>query len=222
MSWVPMVPLRRLFRPFLAGVLAILPVVITLAVVLWAADFAADIFGPYGIAGEWFRRVGLAFVSNSILAYAIGTLLALAAVLGVGLVVESGFRSLFERVQDAVFSRIPIIGDLYGTSKQLVAVLHRKDPQSMRGMRAVYCFFGREGGCGVLALQVSMDRYRIHGQDYHIVLVPTAPVPIGGGLLFVPAESVRPADLSLEAVMSIYVSMGITASQFLLTPPEPA
>jgi uncharacterized membrane protein len=45
--------------------------------------------------------------------------------------------------------------------------------------------------------------------------VPTAPVPIGGGLLFVPAEVVQPTDLSVDGLMSIYVSMGITASRFL-------
>jgi uncharacterized membrane protein len=45
--------------------------------------------------------------------------------------------------------------------------------------------------------------------------VATAPVPTGGGLLFVPAEVVRPTDLSVEGLMSIYASMGITAGQFL-------
>lgn len=219
MPWAPTVPLRRVFRCFLAGVLAILPVVITLAVVLWAAGFVRDILGPNGIAGESFRRVGLQFVSNSALAYGIGVLLALCAVLAVGLLVESGARSLLERAQDAVFSRIPIVGDLYGTSKQLVAVLNRKDPASMKGMRAVFCSFGKDGGGVVLALLVSSQRFRIQGREYHIVLVPTAPVPIGGGLLFVPVETVRPAAVSMEAMMSIYISMGITAPQFLPTAP---
>jgi uncharacterized membrane protein len=45
--------------------------------------------------------------------------------------------------------------------------------------------------------------------------VPTSPVPVGGGLLFVPAEVVQPTDLSVEGLISIYVSMGITADQFL-------
>jgi uncharacterized membrane protein len=62
---------------------------------------------------------------------------------------------------------------------------------------------------------VSPERFRINGRDYHIIIVPTAPVPIGGGLLFVSAEAVQPTDLSVEGLMSIYVSMGITASQFL-------
>jgi uncharacterized membrane protein len=42
------------------------------------------------------------------------------------------------------------------------------------------------------------------------VLIPTAPVPIGGALLYVPADWVRPADISIETLTTIYVSMGIT------------
>jgi len=54
------------------------------------------------------------------------------------------------------------------------------------------------------------------------VVIPTAPMPIGGGLLFVPLEMLRPADVSVEALMSIYVSMGMTAPQFLQTVPPHA
>jgi uncharacterized membrane protein len=48
-----------------------------------------------------------------------------------------------------------------------------------------------------------------------VVLVPTAPIPVGGGLLFVPEAWVQEANLSVEAVTSLYVSMGVTAAQYL-------
>ena len=50
-------------------------------------------------------------------------------------------------------------------------------------------------------------------QQYHVVLVPSAPVPVGGCLVYVPVEWVRPADFGVEALMSIYVSMGVTTPQ---------
>ena len=43
-------------------------------------------------------------------------------------------------------------------------------------------------------------------------------VPVGGGLLFVPADWVRPADVGMEALTSIYVSMGVTAREHLPRP----
>ena len=72
-------------------------------------------------------------------------------------------------------------------------------------------------GLAFLALLVSPQIYVIDGREYKIVIVPTAPVPFGGGLLFVPTECVRAADMSVEGLMSIYVSMGVTAPQFMHT-----
>ena len=40
--------------------------------------------------------------------------------------------------------------------------------------------------------------------------VPTAPIPVGGGLLYVPVEWVKPAQIGMDTFTSIYVSMGIT------------
>jgi uncharacterized membrane protein len=66
---------------------------------------------------------------------------------------------------------------------------------------------------------VSEQRVRIRDRDYQMVIVPTAPVPFGGGLVFVPAEAIQPSGVSAEGLISIYVSMGITAGQFLpMTP----
>ena len=134
-----------------------------------------------------------------------------------GAVNLDGIRAVVEAVE-----RIPIIGNVYGTSKQIVNMLDQKDAAALKCMQVVFCYFGKEAGAGFLALLVSPARYRINSRDYQIIIVPTAPVPIGGGLLFVPAEVVQPTDLSVEGLMSIYVSMGITAGQFLSAESRPA
>ena len=82
-------------------------------------------------------------------------------------------------------------------------------------MRPVFCYFGQDRGCGVLALLVSPEVFHIDGRDYLLVIVPSVPIPMSGGLLFVPTDSVRPTDITVESLMSIYVSMGVNAPQFL-------
>jgi len=52
--------------------------------------------------------------------------------------------------------------------------------------------------------------------------VPTAPVPVGGALIFVPQSWVSPAELGIEALTSIYVSMGVTAPEHLGKTARPA
>jgi uncharacterized membrane protein len=73
--------------------------------------------------------------------------------------------------------------------------------------------FTGEGGAAVLALLPTPEPILLGGHQCHVVLVPTAPVPFGGGLFFVPAEWIRPASFGVEGLTSIYVSMGISAPQ---------
>jgi len=207
--------LKRLIQWFVAGVLALLPVIITVAVVVWVAEYVRAIFGPNTMFGQVMRRFGLHFVTNDTIAFLIGVFLVLGVIFLVGVGVESGARALLQRVFDAILHRIPLVGSIYGTSKQVVAMLDQKDADALKGMQVVLCYFGEQGGAGFLALLVSPERYRLANRDFQIVIIPTAPVPIGGALLMVPTDVIQPTDVSVEGLMSIYVSMGITAGQFL-------
>src|SRR5262245_12272120 len=124
---------KRLFQWFLAGVLALLPVFITIAIVAWVAEYVKLIFGPNTLFGQVMRRFGLQFVSNDTMAFLIGVCLVLGVILLVGVGVESGARQLLQRMFDAVLHRIPVVGSIYGTSKQVVAMLDRKDADALKG-----------------------------------------------------------------------------------------
>ena len=70
----------------------------------------------------------------------------------------------------------------------------------------------------MLALQTAAEVLLVDGRRCLAVLVPTAPVPVGGGLLYVPEDWVSPARISIEALTSLYVSMGVTSAQHLPAP----
>ncbi len=207
--------LKRLASIFLAGLLVVLPAVLTIGIVVWVAGFIHGLIGPGTTIGNGLRSLGLHFVANSAGAYVIGWVFVLAAVFGLGLLVNMGAKRFLQRLFDAVAKRVPLIGGLYGTSKQLVAMFDQKGETDMKAMSVVWCFFGKDAGAGVLALMPSPERFHISGRDYNVVVIPTAPVPFGGALVFMPVESVKPADMSVDGLMSIYVSMGITTPQFL-------
>jgi uncharacterized membrane protein len=210
--------LRRVAGCFLAGVIAILPLVITVAVVAWVGSLVAGFLGPKTVLGRALASLGVPFASDPVVAYVIGAAVMVVAIFLIGVAVEAGAKGWLQRLLDAIVRRIPLIGSVYGTSKQLVGLVEKKEGTDLAGMKAVFCSFGGQNGAGVLALLVSPERFRVNGCDYHIVIVPTSPVPVGGGLIFVPVDAVQPADVSVEALMSIYVSMGVTAPQFLSKP----
>jgi uncharacterized membrane protein len=125
---------------------------------------------------------------------------------------------LYERV-DSLAKRVPILGGVYGTVRQLADMMDRQDEADLKGMDVVLCQFGEHSGAMLLALLPTSERFRVGDIDYQVVMVPTAPVPVGGALIFVPASSVRKANLTVDAFMSIYVSMGVSGPDFMKTLP---
>jgi uncharacterized membrane protein len=120
---------------------------------------------------------------------------------------------------DTLAKRVPLLGGVYGTVRQLIGMMDTKGSSELKGMSVVFCTFGSESGAAFLALLPTPEVFSIHNIDYHVVLVPTAPMPMGGSLIFVPKAAVKPADISVDAFMSIYVSMGMSGPQFLAIQP---
>ncbi len=202
---------KRLVRYFVAGAFTVLPLAITIVAISWAIGFLADLVGPDTFLGQQFSNVGLQFATNPAVAYGIGWLTLLAVVVVVGFLVESGMRGFVSRVLNTAIRHVPLVGKVYDTSQQLVDMLDAGGDDKMKGMSVVYCSFDGHDGVGVLALLPKKETVTIDGSQFYVVLVPQSPVPIGGGLLFMPVESVRHVDMAVDTLMSIYVSMGAVA-----------
>ncbi|MDZ7617393.1 MAG: DUF502 domain-containing protein [Patescibacteria group bacterium] len=207
--------IRTVVRFFLAGVFAVLPLMITVAAVIWVAGFIGQLVGSGTVLGESLRRLGLQFATDKTTAYVVGWGFVLGMIFLLGVLLEVGARRLvFDRL-DAMVHHVPLVGGVYGTARQLVSMMDKQKNADLQGMRVVFCQFGKDTGAAFLALLPTPESFQIGGIDYHAVLIPSAPVPIGGSLIFVPVSSVVPADLTVDAFLSIYVSMGVTGPQFL-------
>lgn len=207
--------LKTPLRIFLVGVAAVLPLVITVLVVAWVSSYLSALLGPHAVLGKLLRNMGLMFVSSELLADVVGWLIVLGFIFGLGVLVELGARRLVYDRFDGFAERVPILGGIYGTARQLVGMIDAKGNPDFKTMQVVFCNFGGDRGAAFLALLPTPERFRIGDTDFNAVLIPSAPVPVGGSLLFVPAASITPAGVSVDAFMSIYVSMGVTGPQFL-------
>jgi uncharacterized membrane protein len=187
-------------------------------VVIWVSGYLTSMLGPNAVLGSLLRRMGLMFVHSDLLADLVGWLIVLGTIFGLGVLVELGARRLVYDRFDNFAERIPVLGGIYGTVRQMVGMIDKKGNPDLQRMSVVFCLFGGESGAAFLALLPTPELFRIGDVDYNAVLIPSAPVPVGGSLLFVPATSVRKADLTVDAFMSIYVSMGVSGPQFLKPP----
>lgn len=214
--------LSNQLRILLTGLLAILPLVLTIGGTIWFGALLFEWAGPQSTFGNVLSAIGLTFGSSRAAAYLVGFLAIILCLYVVGLQVSSRLRSGITGFVGRVMERAPLIGSVYGLLHRFLGAFGKQGSTDTSAMAPVWCFFGGVGGVAVLALLSAPEPVEIGGERYLAVLVPTAPVPFGGGLLFVPAGWVMPAAIGAEALTSIYVSMGMTAPQFLTARPAGA
>ncbi|GHD69493.1 hypothetical protein GCM10007164_12830 [Luteimonas padinae] len=211
------VGLRRHLQPvvttWLTGLLAVLPLVLTLVLLGWAVGIVNRFLGPSSLFGRSFTVFGEWFEANPIVAWLLGTLLTLGLIYLLGLLVRSRLTAPFKTLVGNTMRRIPLVGSVYALAERFVSVIGDRQHADIAAMSPVWCFFGGDG-VAVLGLLPNPEPIEIDGRLHLTVLVPTAPIPVGGGLLYVPIDWVKPAEIGIDTLTSVYLSMGIT-------PPRP-
>jgi uncharacterized membrane protein len=202
-------PLKWVLRIFLTGLITILPLAATFIILVLAGSMIYDWLGP----NSWFGKIVtfLGIGGGDYLRYFFGLLVIGTAIFGLGLLTEKGLQKGLQKLVDSVILKIPLVRTIYETTSHFVGLLSKKPDDKMQGMSPVWCYFGGEGGVVLLALLSTPELIKIGEHSYHSVIIPTAPVPIGGGVFFVPESWVKPANIGIEGLTSIYVSMGATA-----------
>ncbi len=211
--------LRSFVQRITAGFLAILPILLTAIVVVWLADFIRDYLGPGSVFGRFLSRLGVTIMRDETIAYGVGVAVLLLLFYLVGLVVMSTLRGRFKAFLDNTVGRVPLVGSMYSLSNSFIAMLERREEVDLKSMSPVWCFFGGDAGAAVLALMPTSELIHLKDKSYCGILVPTAPIPFGGGLIFVPTDWIEPANFGVEALTQIYVSMGLAAPQYQTKPP---
>lgn len=206
---------NRIVRTFLAGLIAALPLAATTLIIVWAVRLLYEWVGPGSLLGRLLIALGIGITGSEFVGYLLGVAMVMLGIFGLGLLVRTRVRDVIADLVNSVMQRIPLVRNIYDLARRFVDLLSQRDANGMRSMRPVWLHFGGVGGAAVLGLLSTPEPVKVGEASYLAVLVPTAPVPVGGGLLYVPSEWVTPADVGVEGLTSIYVSMGITSKQHL-------
>lgn len=200
----------HIVQTLVTGVFAILPLALTIAVVAWITRFLHDLVGPESMCGSVLRSIGMTVTACDVTAYVFGLVGAVLMVYGLGALIERKIGQRWRAAMDGAMQRIPVVSTLYDASKNLTSVFDRRQ-DSLQGMSPVVCRFGDDAPVMIPALMPTADLVRVDGREYHVVVIPTAPVPFGGALVCVRAEWVTPAECSFDEMVGIYMSMGTSA-----------
>lgn len=199
---------KHLRTKIFAGILVILPLGITFLVLNFVFNVLDSILDPlmpkvtiYLFNRELSLR-GLGIIGFFILLYLMGWITT--NVLG---------RKLIHWT-DKLFINIPVVKNIYLSSKQLTDAFSTTQKGSFR--QAVFVEFP-QGGNFVLGF-VTNEVIDLQDQRKVTVFVPTGFAPPAGFLLFLPKEKILPSHLTIEEAIKTIMSVGIVAPHQIAVP----
>jgi uncharacterized membrane protein len=190
---------RVLRRYFLTGLLVLLPMVVT-AFVLWRLFFALD-----DILGRFVET----YIGRPV--PGVGLVALIAIILGIGAIASNILGRRAIRFGERLVTRVPLIGWIYGTTKQLFSTIFEERSKSFR--QVVLVNYPHKGTYSV-AFLTSESPESVQGElgdGFVTVFLPTTPNPTSGFLLVVPADEVVPLDLTVDEGLKLVISAGAIA-----------
>ena len=187
-------------RNILAGLLAILPVVLTLYLLYWLATSAEKILG------DAIRM----FLPDAMYWPGMGLLAALVVVFLVGLLMHAYvIRRMFASVEQLLY-HMPLIKTVYGAISDFFNYF---SPTRKREFEQVVAVTIGDTGMEVIGFVTQAEPEKLpedfRGEDSILVYLPLSYM-IGGYAVLMPRSAVRPLDMNMEEAMRFTLTAGVT------------
>jgi uncharacterized membrane protein len=194
---------RSIRSQMLAGLAVIVPLLVTVWVIRLVFNFLDGWLRP--IQRHYLGKVipGTGLLATLLLVYLIGLIVS-----------RLGGRTLV-RWTERLILHLPLIGDVYGSSKQIMDAV--SDPKGFGFRRVVLCECFRPGQR--LLGFVTREFPAPDGSVQLSVFVPTVPNPTTGFLIVVPAAEVTETNLGVDEAVKMVVSAGVVTPARFQPPP---
>lgn len=185
---------------FKRGLIALAPVAISLAIVIWLLRTLEDIF-----------RIPLKWLVGDYYFPGMGLLVAIIFIFFVGVIINNYLIVKISAWADRILARIPLFKTIYNSIVDMMGYFKPKDQQKKGSM-----VFVEIDSCRFLAM-LTREEYSdlpegFAGEDEVTVYVPLS-YQIGGFTAIVPRSKVKPIDISVEQGMRFVVTAGIKSKK---------
>jgi len=214
---------------FITGLVILLPLAVTIAIVVFIVDFLTKPF--FGIVSNFLKDLnllhkGFLFLSPEQVVLYGSKLLILICILLVTLLLGMFARWFFFKsllnLSDRVLHRIPLINKVYKTTQEIIKTIFVSDKNSFK--QVVMVPFPKEGtyAMGLISRESPEVCSEKAGEKMYSVLVPTTPNPTSGFLLMYKESDLIYLDLKPEQAIKYIVSCGVITPEHPQKIPEKA
>ncbi|MGF1474483.1 MAG: DUF502 domain-containing protein [Geminicoccaceae bacterium] len=204
----------RLRNYFLAGVIVVAPVSITIFLVwqvIQVVDRTVERFLPAAYNPETYLPFSLP---------GLGILVMLGLITLVGMLTAGFVGRAIMRFGESIVDRMPVVRSLYSTLKQIFETVFAQSSRSFR--EVVLVEYPRRGIWAIAFLtgDSTGEIQRRTRRPMVNVFLPTTPNPTSGFLLFVPRDEVVHLDMTVEEGIKMVISSGIVTPKAELGDPK--
>jgi uncharacterized membrane protein len=193
---------------FLAGVLVIVPLVISIQVLIFLFTTLDGYLSPIIAKYTGYRIPGF------------GLLITLLLILLVGVIARSVMGARLVKVFEDFLVKLPVIRTVYSPARQLLETFTQQSTSSHN--RVALVEYPRKGAwtIGFLSRDVDLSTGGIDG-SYKAVFIPSTPTPFTGYVVILPSQDVRLTDIQFEDAVKFLVSGGIACPESMLASAVP-
>jgi uncharacterized membrane protein len=196
---------KKVRRDFLAGLLVLVPVGLTIVVVRWIISV---------MDGLLVRMLPLKWQPEQLLGFhvpGLGIALTVLLIFFTGLLATNYFGHKLVKASEQLVCRIPLVKGIYSLFKQVTDTVFSSERQGFR--KVVLIEYPRKGiwSIGFVTGTSEGEIQRITNRRVINVFMPTTPNPTSGYYILVPEEDAQVLGMSVEEAFKLIVSGGMVS-----------
>jgi uncharacterized membrane protein len=204
-------------RSFLTGLIILLPLAVTIAIVIFIVNLLTDPFtGMVGSALEYTplgSSQGFLFLTHDQLVHIVSQVLVLILLflvtIGLGFLTHLFFFHALLKTGDYLLAHIPVVNKVYKTSQEIIKTLIGSSKNAFKQVVMVPFPSSKVYSIGLISGPGPAHCAEALGESLISVFVPTTPNPTSGYLLMFKSEEVIFLDLKVEDALKYVISCGV-------------
>lgn len=194
--------MRKIGKLFIQGIVAILPVVLTIYILYWLAVSAESILGSF-----------IKFFIKDLYVPGMGVVAGFLIVVGVGMLLRIWiFHKVFEW-GEKILEKLPLVKSLYGSIRGLMNLFDTSKKKKFSKVVMVTIANKDTQLIGLVTREDFGDMPDGIDNDQTIAVYLPMSYQMGGFTVFVPKTNVKPVDMSIEEAMRFALTAAVSTEK---------